>query len=170
MATAVLIVRLIIGLGIAAHGAQKLFGWFGGYGIAGTGQFFESLGFRPGVLFATLAGLGEFFGGLLTALGLLNPIGPALIAVVMLTAIFSVHIRNGFFVENKGWELPILYLAGALLIAFTGVDRFSLDAAFGLHLWGSSKALWSTFGVSLILALLNLLSRRPAPQPQQKAA
>ena len=97
MDIALLVVRAILGLGIAAHGAQKLFGWFGGYGLAGTGGFFEGIGFRPGRAFALLAGLGEFGGGLLTLLGLGGALGPALIVLVMLTAIFTVHVKNGFF-------------------------------------------------------------------------
>src|SRR2546428_9396740 len=87
-----LLARLVIGLVMAAHGAQKLFGWFGGYGIAGTGNFFESIGFRPGRLFAALAGLCAFGGGLLLALGLLRPIGPALILSVMILAALSVSL------------------------------------------------------------------------------
>src|SRR2546428_533738 len=82
---------------LAAHGAQKLFGWFGGYGLAGTGGFFAGLGFRPGVLFALAAGLGELGGGLLTAAGLFGPVGPALIILVMLVAILAVHWPHGFF-------------------------------------------------------------------------
>jgi putative oxidoreductase len=86
MDVAFLIVRIVVGLGLAAHGAQKLFGWFGGHGVAGTGQFFEALGFRPGRLFALGAGLGEFGGGVLTFLGLWGALGPALIVTVLLNA------------------------------------------------------------------------------------
>ena len=87
MTTALLIARLLLGGALFAHGAQKLFGWFGGYGVKGTGGFMESLGFRPGPMFAIAAGLGETGGGLLTALGLGGPIGPALIIMVMIVAI-----------------------------------------------------------------------------------
>jgi putative oxidoreductase len=92
-----LILRLVAGLTLAAHGAQKLFGWFGGYGLAGTGGFFQSLGFRPGKLHAVAAGLAEFSGGLLLALGLLTPLGALLVLAVMLTAMVSVHGSKGFF-------------------------------------------------------------------------
>src|SRR5437899_3635421 len=97
MATALLIARLLLGGALFAHGAQKLFGWFGGYGIKGTGGWMESMGFRPGPVFAAAAGLGEAGGGLLTVLGLGGPIGPALIIMVMLVAIFTVHLPNGFW-------------------------------------------------------------------------
>ena len=99
MDAALLFVRLVVGLSLAAHGAQK-FGLFGGYGLAATGGFFENLGFRPGRIFALFAGLGEVGGGLLTALGLFGALGPATIVMVMLVAIFSVHISKGFFVTN----------------------------------------------------------------------
>src|SRR5208283_2121385 len=89
---AFLAVRLLVGLAMAAHGSQKLFGWFGGYGLAGTGGFFESLGFRPGKLFALLAGLGEIGSGILIAFGLGGAIGPALLVMVMIVAIVSVHL------------------------------------------------------------------------------
>src|SRR5713226_8393528 len=97
IALPLLIVRLVVGLGFAAHGAQKLFGWLGGYGLAGTGGFFESLGFRPGKMFAAAAALSEFVGGWLFTLGFLGPVGPALILAVMLVASISVHLRNGLF-------------------------------------------------------------------------
>src|SRR5688572_19050958 len=104
MEIGLLLIRLVIGGTIAAHGAQKLFGWFGGYGIAGTGGWLESMGFRPGKLQAAVSGLSEFGGGLLLATGLLTPLGAAAIAGVMLVAIGSVHIANGFFNGAGGYE------------------------------------------------------------------
>ena len=92
-----LVLRLVVGPVIAAHGAQKLFGWFGGYGIAGTGGFFESIGFRPGRLAAFAAGASEFIGGLLIALGLFGPLGPAAVLAVMVVAAVSVHWQHGLF-------------------------------------------------------------------------
>src|SRR5437870_9117397 len=123
-----LVARLIFGLVMAAHGAQKLFGWFGGYGIAGTGNFFESIGFRPGRLFAALAGLGEFGGGLLLALGFLGPIGPALILSVMIVAAVTSHLGKGLFAMNGGIEVPLLYAAVSTGLALTGPGRYSVDA------------------------------------------
>lgn len=133
MNAALLILRLVVGTAMAAHGAQKLFGWFGGYGLKGTGGFFESLGFRPGHLFALAAGLTEFAGGLLVALGLFGPIGPALILSVMLVAIFTVHLGHGFFATGNGIELPLFYITGALVVAFAGPGTYSLDHAVGVE-------------------------------------
>src|SRR5438132_76626 len=103
-----LIVRLVFGLMMAAHGAQKLFGWFGGYGIAGTGGFLETVGFRPGKLMAAAAGGGEFASGLLVALGWLGPIGPALMVSVM-TVASSLHLHKGLLSTTNGIELPLVY-------------------------------------------------------------
>src|SRR5215813_11309791 len=98
------LLRLTVGLTLAVHGSQKLFGWFGGYGLNATGQFFEALGFRPGRRHALMAGLVEVGGGLLLALGLLTPLGAALVASVMLVATLSVHVKNGFFASSGGYE------------------------------------------------------------------
>jgi len=165
MDIALLLVRLI-GLGLAAHGAQKLFGWFGGYGIAGTGGFFESLGFRPGKLFATAAGLSEFAGGLLLVLGLGGPIGPMLIVATMIVAIGSVHIQHGFFAQNGGYELPLTNIALVGLLAFTGFGGLSLDAAFGLTTVWTLGVTWAAIGLGLLGGLVNLgIRRTPAAKP-----
>lgn len=120
MLATLLILRMVVGLGFAAHGSQKLFGWFGGGGINGTGASFESIGFQPGSRFALAAGLGEFLGVLLLALEFLGPIGPALMVSVMLVAILIVLKGHGFFTENGGAELPILYITGAVTVALVG--------------------------------------------------
>ena len=163
MFIALLLARLMFGLGLAAHGAQKLFGWFGGHGPKGTGDFFESMGWRPGVLFAVAAGLGELGGGLLLALGLLGGIGPAVVIVVMLTAILTSHIGKGFFVP-AGWELPGLYIAGALAIDFAGFGAYSLDNALGLNVFATESVRWIVIGVAVVLALLSA-GARLLPQP-----
>jgi len=162
MDIAFLIIRVLVGLGLAAHGAQKLFGWFGGYGIAGTGGFFESLGFRPGRLFAAAAGFGEFAGGLLTFLGLGGPLGPAIMIVVMVTAILAVHLGKGFFSDKGGPELPLLYTAGALAVAFAGSGAYSLDRLFGIAFLTGSAQVWATIGVAVVIGIANSLMRRPA--------
>ena len=162
MDAAFLIARLILGLGLAVHGSQKLFGLFGGYGIQGTGGYFEGLGFRPGAVFALLAGLGEFVGGVLTALGLFGPIGPALMILVMIVAILTVHIGHGFLASNNGVEVPSLYIAGALMLAF-GFGAYSLDALFGLPAF-SGRLTWVLIAVAVILGILSWLGRRP-PKP-----
>ena len=165
MSAGLLLVRLVLGLGFAAHGSQKLFGWFGGHGLEGTGGFFEGLGFRPGKRFALLAGLGEMGGGLLLALGLFGPAGPALMVTVMIVAAVSVHVRNGFFASSNGIEMPMLYAAGATAIAFAGPGAWSLDAALGLGgLWTPVNA-WIALAAAVVLAAGNLAMRR-SPQPE----
>ncbi len=164
MDIALLLVRLI-GLGLAAHGAQKLFGWFGGYGIAGTAGFMESLGFRPGKMFATAAGLSEFVGGLLLVLGLGGPIGSMLIIATMIVAIGSVHLEKGFFAQNGGYELPLTNIALVFLLAISGFGSYSLDAAFGM-VWGTGIT-WAAIGLGIIGGLVNLGLRR---SPAAKAA
>ena len=151
MDLALLIARLIIGLGLAAHGAQKLFGWYGGYGTKGTGEFMASLGFAAGVPMAILAGVGEFGGGLLTALGILGPIGPALLIAVMTEAVLTVHIKNGWFNQKNGMEFPITVAAGALLLAFSGPGIYSLSALFGAMSWGwSVQTTWIIVAIAVI--------------------
>ncbi len=110
-----------------AHGAQKLFGWFGGYGLEGTGQWMTSIGLGPGMLMAFLAGSAEFFGGLFILLGLLTR--PAAMALVftMLVAIFSVHFANGLFMSNNGYEFGLALLAASASLVFSGAGKASLD-------------------------------------------
>lgn len=157
---ALLIARLILGFGLMAHGTQKLFGWFGGGGIAGTGGFFEGIGFRPGRLFALTAGLGETIGGLLTLLGLGGAVGPTLIVIVMLVAIFSVHISKGFFTANGGFELPLTNIGLAIAIAFGGNGLYSIDNALGLNFLTDPVQIWYALAAAAIAASLNLLARR----------
>jgi len=156
-----LIARIALGLGLAAHGAQKLFGWFGGHGLAGTGGFFESLGFHPGRTFAAAAGFSEFAGGLLVALGFLGPIGPALMIAPMLVASLTVHRGKGFFNSGGGFELPFVYAAGALAFAIIGFGALSLDAQLGLtELWSPGlRAVVVAAGA--LGALASLVLRRP---------
>ena len=156
-----LLVRLYFGLGLAAHGAQKLFGWFGGYGLSATGEFMTKLGWRQGRFFGSAAALGETVGGTLVALGFLWPFGPALMLLVMLTATFSVHVKNGFFTDKRGIELPMLYGMGAVLLAFTGPGEYSLDHFVGLTWFYSERNDWIAIGLAVLIALVNLAVRRP---------
>jgi putative oxidoreductase len=158
---ALLIVRLLLGLGLAAHGAQKLFGWYGGSGVNKTGEFFVQLGWNQGRFFAAGAGLGEFGGGVLVALGFLGPIGPALMILVMLVAALTVHVHNGFFVTKNGWEMPMLYAVGAMLLAFTGFGKYSLDHFLGLDWYSSSRLAWMAIAAAVVVALINVMLRRP---------
>src|SRR5690348_7439585 len=121
------LLRLVIGGTLFAHGVQKLFGWFGGHGLAGTGAFLEQLGFRPGRVNAALSGLAEAGGGLLLATGFLTPLGAAAVISVMLVAIVSVHGAKGFFSMSGGFEYPLVLGATAAALAFTGPGAISLD-------------------------------------------
>lgn len=157
-----LIARLLLGLAMAAHGSQKLLGWFGGYGIKGTAGYLESIGFRPGTFFATTAAVTEVVSGLLIALGLFGPIGPALMLSVMIVAAVSVHLKGGFFASKNGIEVPFLYAAGAITLALTGPGSFSLDALLGLQSFYSPSLAWAALAVGLLAAIGNLMARRPA--------
>jgi putative oxidoreductase len=168
---AFLIARLILGFGLAAHGAQKLFGSFGGPGPKGMEGFMASMNMRPPMFFGLAAGLGEFGGGLLIVLGFLGGIGPGLLAVVMLTAILTVHIGKGFFTAGGGWELPATYIAGALVIDFAGFGAYSLDNALGWNIFGTESERWIILGAAVVIALLNSSVRflgRPATVPTAK--
>ena len=168
MSIGLLIGRLVFGFGLAAHGSQKLFGWFGGHGLKGTGGFFHSMGFRPGKVFALAAGLGEFVGGMLTAFGLGGPFGPALMIVVMIVAMISVHLPHGFFVSGNGVEVPLLYGAGAVVFALAGPGAYSLDAVLNLRaLWAPTVA-WVAVAVAVVLALLSLVLRRREPTKAER--
>jgi putative oxidoreductase len=168
MNTALLILRLALGAAMAAHGAQKLFGWFGGYGLKATGAFFDSIGFQPGVPFALAAGLTEFVSGLLVAVGLAGPIGPALMLSVMLVAILTVHKANGFFATANGIELPGLYLIGSVSVALAGPGGYSLDYILGLDSFFSQTATLIALGAGVFVAFGNL-AVRDAPKTAVKA-
>ena len=123
------IIRAVIGALLFAHGTQKLFGWYGGYGLDGTGGFFESVGHRPGRQMAMVAGISEAGGGLLLLMGLLTPIGCAMIIGTMIVAAVSVHKDNGLWATNGGYELPLINAVVAAGLAFTGAGKWSLDSA-----------------------------------------
>lgn len=163
MDTGLLIARMVFGLLMAAHGTQKLFGWFGGYGLAGTAGFFEQLGFRPGKLFAGAAAGTETIAGLLVAFGLFGPLGPALIVSVMIVAAATVHWQHGLFASNNGIEVPLLYGVAALTLALTGYGAFSLDAALALT-W-SETVIWAVLAAGVIGGFANLAIRKTAPTP-----
>lgn len=156
-----LIARLTLGLLMAAHGSQKLFGWFGGYGLAATAAFFDSIGFRPGRFFAALAAVTEVGSGILLALGFLGPVGPALMVSVMIVAAGSMHWKNGVFAANNGIEVPLLYAVGAVALLLTGPGQFSLDSIFGLGFLSTPMLAWAALAVGLAGGIGNLLARRP---------
>ncbi|KAB0497001.1 MULTISPECIES: DoxX family protein [Pseudomonas] len=123
------ILRIVVGIIFAAHGSQKLFGAFGGYGIAGTAQWMESIGLAPGHLMAILAGGTEFFGGLALIIGLLARPAALGLTFVSLVAIFSVHISNGLFMSNNGYEFALALLGGSLAVLIEGAGKLSVDRA-----------------------------------------
>jgi putative oxidoreductase len=170
MDSGLLIARLILGCALGAHGAQKLFGWFGGHGLKGTGRFFEGIGFRPGVPFALAAGMAELGGGILVAMGLLWPLGPALCVMVMLVAMLAVHWGNGFFASSNGIELPLLYLTGALALAFSGPGAYALDMALHVASLSDPVATWLLLAGAAGLALLNLAVRWLMAAPARRHA
>lgn len=120
--------RLIAGMIFVAHGGQKLFAWFGGYGLEGTGQWMESIGLAPGFIMALLAGGAEFFGGILLILGFLTRPASMMLAFTMTIAIFSVHFENGLFINNNGYEYSLSLLAITLALLIQGGGMLSLDA------------------------------------------
>lgn len=131
----ILVIRLVVGLYFAAHGAQKAFGWFGGAGPDRTGAFFEQIGIKPGRTMALLAGVGELIGGLLFLLGFLTPLAALLIIVPMIVAIKTVHGKNGLFSDKGGIEYNLVLIAIALGIAITGPGNLSLDVVYNLRFW-----------------------------------
>jgi len=177
----ILMIRVVVGLVLAAHGAQKLFGWFEGPGLDRTGKFFETLGFRPGRRHAMLAGVAETGGGALLVLGLLTPLGAAAAIGMMLAATIAVHMPNGFFAGDGGYEFPLVLGVAAAGVAFTGPGSISFDSAFGRGFGGFGFGILAVLVGSLTAA--GVLSRRvdeaaeaptaeeaEAEQEQRKAA
>jgi putative oxidoreductase len=167
MDSGLLIVRLVVGLTMAAHGAQKLFGWFGGGGVSGTAKAMEQMGFRPGRAQALLAGAGELGSGVLLALGFLTPAAAAVLIAVMLVASLGVHLRGGFFAQNGGIEYTVVLGAVALAVAFTGPGAFSVDHLVGLRatgpVWGlTALAAGIAGGTGPLLARRAALARSRA--------
>jgi putative oxidoreductase len=149
-----LILRLVVGGLFIGHGTQKLFGWFGGHGLEGTGGFYDSIGHRPGRRMAALAGMSEAGGGLLLVLGLLTPLGSAAIIGVMAGATLSVHIDKGLWNANGGFEFPLVMATAAFTLAMVGPGAISLDEAFGLANGGVAEGLGALIlGVGLAFLL-----------------
>jgi putative oxidoreductase len=159
-----LLLRLTVGLTLAAHGGQKLFGWFGGPGLDATGQGFAGLGFHPGWRHALLAGVVELGGGLLVALGFLTPVAAAIVIGVMIVAAMSAHASRGFFISRGGFEYNLVLGVAGLTLAFTGPGALSLDAWLG---YSQGRALWglAALVVGLTGAAIELAQRHTAPLP-----
>jgi putative oxidoreductase len=127
LALGLFLIRLVIGVSFIGHGTQKLFGWFGGYGLEGTGGFFDSIGLKPGKTMALMAGTAQLVGGILFVLGLLTPIAAILIAFTMFIAIVKVHFANGYWATANGYEYNLLILITAIAVALTGPGKYALD-------------------------------------------
>jgi putative oxidoreductase len=166
MAYGILFLRIVVGATFFAHGAQKLFGWFGGHGPRGTAGFFGSLGFRSPYPMALLAGLSET-AGVLFAFGFLTPFAALAMASVMVVAVGSVHVRNGFFSTNGGYEFNLVLWASAIAVAASGPGRFSIDHALG---WVDNlSGVWWGVGVLAVSVLggLAVLALRETPPDAQ---
>jgi putative oxidoreductase len=169
MSYGLLALRLVIGLAMSAHGAQKLFGVLGGGGLHGTAKFFGGLGFRLPIAVALAVGVAEFGGGVIFAAGFLSPAGALAITVVMVSAIATVHWKNGFFAGNGGYELNLVLLTVAVAVAAIGPGRFSVDRALG---WDDnlSGVWWGVgvlgVGVALAAATIGALRTSPAITPK----
>jgi putative oxidoreductase len=165
-----LLLRATVGGFFIGHGTQKLFGWFGGHGLDATGQMFENLGLRPGRRNAIAAGAAEAGGGALLAAGLATPVGAAVITATMLTAIHRVHLKNGPWASNGGYEYNAVLIAAALTLAEIGPGKPSLDDALGLKLsgpaWATAAALGGVAGaVGARVAASSQAAPESAPAP-----
>jgi putative oxidoreductase len=160
MAAGLLILRVVVGALLVGHGTQKLFGWFGGHGPRATGAFFELLGYRPGVLFAAVAGLTEAGGGMMLAVGLLTPLAGAAVVGVMLNAASSLRGR-GPWVINGGWEYTVVLATVGASIALTGPGSVSADHALGLD-WSTAWGIGAV-AIGVIAAIATLVLRQPIP-------
>ena len=161
-----LLLRATVGGFFIGHGTQKLFGWFGGYGLDGTGQFFEKIGIRPGRRNALAAGLSETGGGAALALGLATPAAAAALTGTMLTAIHRVHLKNGPWVSSGGYEYNVVLIAAVLALAETGPGEPSLDSALGVEWSGPTAALAALAAGALGALAAHMVSEsQPAPPP-----
>jgi putative oxidoreductase len=170
MAEGLFIIRVIVGGLLFAHGTQKLFGWYGGYGLEGTGGFFHGLGYRPGRRFAAVAGASEAGGGALLVLGLLTPLGSAMIIGTMIAAAVSVHAPHGLWSTNGGYELPLINGAVATGLAFTGAGAWSIDNAADIP-WtsGPGPGLMAILLALIAFGITNVGRRRVLESEQQQA-
>jgi putative oxidoreductase len=165
MELGMLILQVTIGLLLAGHGVQKLFGWFGGHGLAGTTAWLDGMGLRPARFWALVAGLAEFGGGMLTALGLFHPVGPLAIIAAMLAAIALVHWQNGLWISKGGGEYNLVLIAVAAVLGLAGPGPYALDRVVGIAL-PQPQSFWIGLVAVLIGLAVALLGRRPAAAGQ----
>jgi putative oxidoreductase len=164
-----LVLRLFVGLIVAAHGAQKLFGWWGGPGMTNWTGSIQKLRIRPARPWAWIAALSEFGGGLLLALGLLSPLGSLAIIGAMVVAVATVHLPRGFWTSKGGYEFNLSLIGGAAALAFTGPGAYSVDGALGIHLPEPLALIIGTIGL-IVGVSATLLSRSPQPEAKTQPA
>jgi putative oxidoreductase len=170
---ALLALHAIVGVLFAGHGAQKLFGSFGGHGLEGTAGFFEQIGLRPGKLTALAAGATEFFGGILIALGLLTPFASAALIAVMTAAVITVHLKNGVWVTDQGYEYNLVLVLALFALAAADAGRYSVDHLIGLSLGSTAWGL-GALGVGILgglgaVAAGRLAGRERTPRTGNRA-
>lgn len=171
MDTGLLVLRIVVGLLLVGHGAQKLFGWFGGGGLNGTAWYFRSVGYRPPRLMAGLAGGTELVGGVALAAGFMTPLAASAVIGTMLNASVAVHRRNGLWAVDNGYEYPLVVATAAVTLSFTGAGAASLDARLGL---GGPSIEAGLFAVTLGLVagsavLLSRAAARSAAWPASRS-
>jgi len=159
-----LILRVVIGLIFAAHGAQKAFGWWGGPGPAGWRGAIGRMGLRPAPLWAMVSMAAELVGGLALALGFLTPLTAAALVAQGLVMVLRAHWPAGFWNANKGYEFPLSLLGGSLAVLFTGPGAWALDAALPTGLLYEPLLRWGIAVVAVVVALIVVAMPRPAPQ------
>jgi putative oxidoreductase len=171
MSYGLLLLRVVLGLTMSAHGAQKLFGWFGGPGMKGTVGICTNLGYRWPFLMAGSLALAEFGGGLSLATGFLTPLGAFAVTVVMLNAVYLIHWSKGFFNGDGGYEFNLLIASAAVAVAATGPGRFAIDHAIG---WDDNiSGLWwglGVLGAAVVMAFLTLTAGRRSVAPAEQPA
>jgi putative oxidoreductase len=169
MEVGLLVIRVVVGLLFVGHGAQKLFGMFGGHGIAGTGEYFDSLGLRPGTAAAIAAGAVEIVGGALLALGFMTPLAAALLIATMCVAIVTVHRGSGLWLTNGGIEYNLVLMAVVFGVTAIGPGQWSLDDVIGLDLagvgWGLAALAAGAVAAGLVVLIGRTPSRAEGPHP-----
>jgi putative oxidoreductase len=169
MSVALLVLRVIVGALFAGHGSQKLFGWFRGHGLNGTGSFFENVGLTPGVPLAFLAGSAELVGGLLLEFGLALPVACVLLVAVMAAATATVHWKNGVWSSDGGFEFPLVMAAAAFAVTAIGAGRYSLDRVFGIDWasigWAVAATVVGVVGALAAVTLSRVAHRTRGAQP-----
>ncbi len=164
------IIRVVFGLLMIGHGTQKLFGWFGGYGLSGSSGFVASRGFAPAKFWTATGSISEAVGGLLFLLGFLSPLGSIAIAAAMLTAIIGFHWPK-FWASDGGYEHPLVMLTAAVGVGLSGPGAYSLDAAYGTSLPQPVTAVVAVLAaLGFLVSVVGAASRRRAAGASQKAA